>query len=126
MIVPSMIKANETLDDLETFVDHWQNRLGMVQVTGYSHHAGQLPRRAVTETAPPDRAPCRRVFSRMIVLADGRVTTCDQDFAGTQTLGLLTDTPISDIWRSDRLETIRSRICGDAPLCAPCTEWHRP
>jgi hypothetical protein len=126
LIVPSMVKANETFDDLEPFFDGWQRRLGAALVTGYSHCARQRPDRAVTGTAPPQRGVCRRVFSRLLVLADGRVTTCDQDFRGVQTIGDLADHSLRDLWRHDRLAAIRGDRLDGLPLCPKCEEWHRP
>ena len=127
LIVPSMIKANETLDDLNSFVDTWQRRLGTLLVTGYSHHAGQRPDRAVLATTPPQRDVCRRVFARTLLLADGRLTTCDQDFAGRQSVGNLAETSLQELWQDARaLQDIRENTCGQAPLCAKCDQWHRP
>ncbi len=125
--MPSLVKAEETFDDLEPFVDHWQRRLGMYCVTGYSRCAGQRADRAVSRMSPPERVPCRRTFSRMMVLADGRVTTCDQDFRGIQTVGDLNTQTVETIWHeAARLNAIRTTVIGEAPLCAKCEEWHRP
>ncbi len=126
VIVPSFVKAKENLHEMEGFFDKWQQQLGAALITGYSHCAGQRPRRAVTTMAPPQRTSCRRVFSRLLVLADGRVTTCDQDFAGRQTVGSLVDAPLSELWRSARLAAIRAGDHAAQPLCSACDEWHRP
>ncbi|MFQ5423332.1 MAG: SPASM domain-containing protein [Phycisphaerae bacterium] len=126
LIVPSLVKANESLPDMEPFFDAWMRRLGMVLVTGYSHCAGQLERRAVTAMAPQKSDACRRTFSRLLVLADGTVTTCDQDFAGRQSVGSLRDAPLVDLWRSERLSRIRRNDIDSLPLCPTCDEWHRP
>ena len=127
LIVPSMVKAHETLDDLNHFVDTWQRRLGTLLVTGYSHHAGQRPDRAVLATSPPNREVCRRVFSRTVLLADGRLTTCDQDFTGSQSVGNLAETSLRELWQNATvLQDIRQNTCGQAALCAKCEEWHRP
>ncbi len=127
LIVPSMIKARQTLGDMEPFVDTWQSRLGMVLVTGASHYAGQRSPAAVTELAPPDRCACRRVSARTLILADGRMTTCDQDFKGNQTFGRIPDESPGDLWQSAYLlRAIRAGQIGGAPLCATCNEWHRP
>jgi hypothetical protein len=126
VIVPSFVKAKENLHEMEQFFDRWQQRLGSVLVTGYSHCAGQRPRRAVTSMAPPQRGPCRRVFKRLSILADGRVTTCDQDFAGKQTFGSLADAPLGELWHSACLAAIRSGDHARHPLCPACDEWHRP
>ena len=126
LIVPSMVKAEETFQDLEAFYNTWQRRLGAALITGYTHRAGQRPRRAVTSTTPPKREPCRRVFARMVVLADGSVTTCDQDFTARQTIGRLGGCSLVDLWRGDSLSAIRGKPVVDLPLCPACEEWHRP
>lgn len=125
--VPSMVKAVETFDDLEPFVDTWQRRLGMYLVTGHCHCAGQRPRREVTAVAPPVRTACRRVFSRAVVLADGHMTTCDQDFRGVQAIGRISDRLPRELWlESSHLCSIRREVIADTPLCGACDEWHRP
>ncbi len=125
-VVPSFVKAEDNVHEMEAFYDHWQRRLGACLVTGYSHHAEQRPPRAVTSMAPPKRTVCRRTLSRAMILADGRVTTCDQDFAGRQTIGRLDESPLSELWHSARLKAIRENRFDQAPLCPKCDEWHRP
>ncbi len=126
MLVPSMVKADETLSDMEAFVDAWQRRLGTVLVSGYSHCAGQRPARAVTPLAPPQRGPCRRVFSRAMILADGRMTTCDQDYAGRQAIGRIGECRAAALWQVRPLADIRLGKIDLLPLCPKCDEWHRP
>ncbi len=126
LLVPSFVKASETLHELESFFDTWMRRLGMVLVTGYSHRAGQLDRRAVAQTAPSRRSVCRRTLSRTVVLADGGVTTCDQDPAGQQVLGNARESALLELWQSKSIGAIRSGEWGTMPLCPSCDEWHRP
>lgn len=126
MIVPSLVKSTETLNDLEPFVDHFQRKLGAYVVRGSSHYAGQRSRLAVTSMSPPQRDACHRVFSRMMVLANGAVTTCDQDYAARQTLGNIGDTALAALWRHERLAALRRCDNEAGPLCPQCDEWHRP
>lgn len=126
LIVPSFVKARETIHEMEPFFEHWMRQLGMAVITGHSHHAGRLERRAVTCLAPPARRPCARVFARTLVLADGTVVTCDQDFAGRQPVGRIGEMSLSEAWRSKRLGSIRAGAHADLPLCPACDEWHRP
>jgi radical SAM protein with 4Fe4S-binding SPASM domain len=111
---------------MESFVDRWQQRLGMYSLTGASHFARQRPDRAVTIMTPSKRAPCRRLFSRAMVLADGRVTTCDQDYTGRQVVGSLRDESFLSLWQSPLLSNIRSQRHDGCALCPKCDEWHRP
>ncbi|MEK6643376.1 MAG: SPASM domain-containing protein [Planctomycetota bacterium] len=126
LIMPSFVKANENMSDMEAFYDDWQGRLGMSTITGYSHHASQRPHRAVTSVAPPTRAPCRRTFSRAMILADGRMTTCDQDFAGKQCLGVVGQQSFLELWQAATLSAIRAGGHDQQLICPGCDEWHRP
>ncbi len=127
LLVPSMIKAQETLDEMESFFEAWQQRFGAVLVDGYSPCAGQRPDRRVTSMTPPRRGRCRRVFARAIILADGQMTTCDQDFAGRQCVGNVLETNPASLWmESEALRAIRQQDAAAPPLCAACTDWHRP
>lgn len=126
LILPSFVKCNETLDEMESFYESWQRRLGMALVTGHSHHARQLPARAVTSMVPARRGVCCRTLSRMTVLADGRLTTCDQDFAAKQAFASLRDSSLIDAWQYQQLKQIRAGRIQSLPLCPSCDEWHRP
>lgn len=153
LIVPSMVKCRENLGEVEPFFKHWQARLGMVLITGHSDYAGRRQSRAVTSMTPPHRGACRRAASRVSILADGRVTTCDQDFAGVQIIGTLAagaprgeseaplrgeaealhrgqqtaaESILMNLWTGESLNRIRRGDFAAAPLCASCKEWHRP
>ena len=52
LVVPEMVKARETANEMEAFYDHWLRAAGAAVITGYSHHAGQMPDRAVVDMAP--------------------------------------------------------------------------
>lgn len=130
IVVPSMIKARPNVHELDDFHDGWLRHIGAVCVTGYSHRAGQCEDLSVINMAPSPRTSCRRLRSRCMVLCDGRVTLCDQDFKGLHALGDLGKAGLGDIWRSAAYEGVRGAHgsgCFDTPsLCAACDEWHRP
>ncbi len=130
IIVPEMVKAKENVHELDEFHDGWIRRVGAVSIVGYSHHAGQLPPREVIDMRPPVRQACRRLRSRCLVLADGRVTLCDQDFKGAHTVGRIGESSLGEIWRSAQWQSVRAaHVAGRfdaAPLCTGCAEWHRP
>ena len=71
-----------TLDELEAFYDSWIVKLGNVVMRGYSTYAGSLPADSALSTTPWVRRPCQRIHSRLMLLADGTATPCDQDVAG--------------------------------------------
>ncbi len=146
ILVPELTKMRENVHELDDFHDGWLRRNGAASIGGYSHHARQLEDRSVMSMAPPGRMVCRRLQSRCLVLADGHVTLCDQDFQGRLVVGCLAPSPaepfsphgdrvpihgsLEEIWQSAAFERVRcahrSGRFDVNPLCAACDEWHRP
>ena len=130
LIVPELVKSTETTEDMEEFYDAWLREMGGTVITGYSHCGGQLPDRSVMDMSPPVRSACRRLASRCLVLADGTVTSCDQDFAGRQIIGDLSKNSLQEIWQGPAFTALRAdqstNRYDNHPVCTPCSEWHRP
>jgi len=130
LVVCEMIKTHATMDEMEAFYDHWINKTGSAAIIGPSSYAGQWPDLSVMAMTPPTRSACTRIFNRFCVLADGRVTVCDQDFTGQYAIGTITETTLSELWNSPKMADVRrSHLQGQfdgMPLCSACQEWHRP
>jgi spore coat polysaccharide biosynthesis protein SpsF (cytidylyltransferase family)/organic radical activating enzyme len=130
LIVPEMAKLRRTLPEQEAFFDDWIRRVGWGNVITPSHYAGQLPDQAVMNMAPPHRSRCGRLWSRLMILADGTAVTCDQDFAAKQPVGNVTTDSVETIWTGAALGNLRRAhadlALSDVPLCPACDEWHRP
>lgn len=131
-IVPRMTKSWPNINELETFFDHWVTKVGCCWIEGYSDRAGQCDRLQVASMAPPARVACRRLRNRLIMLADGRAVSCDQDFRATQVVGDLKAQSLQEVWQGEPLQHLREyRPAGNAPpglavLCDRCEEWGRP
>jgi spiro-SPASM protein len=129
-VLPHLTKTTNNVDEMDDFFDGWIRRVGWAVIEGYSHHAGQLPDRAVVDMSPPTRTPCRRIRTRCTILADGRLTLCDQDFTGATTFGSIHETSLTDLWHGEWLTAARAHHDNaqyqDLPLCPTCSEWHRP
>lgn len=130
LIVPAMTKAAATVRDMEAFVDSWVQRVGSCWVEGYSSRAGQCDRLEVASMAPPGRSTCRRLRSRMMMLADGQAVACDQDYRGLRPLGDLRQQTLSEIWQGEAMQRLRELVPRAASesdvLCEKCEEWARP
>lgn len=130
LIVCEMAKTRATIGEMEQFYDHWITKTGSAYLAGPSHYARQWPDLAVMSMAPPTRTTCHRIFFRALVLADGRVTVCDQDFKGNHAIGSLADSSLSSLWTGPAMTAVRrSHLDGGfngMPLCPACEEWHRP
>lgn len=130
LIVPEMTKIRMTIPEQEAFFDDWIRRTGWANVVSPPHYAGQMPDQAVMNMAPPQRSRCGRLWSRLVVLADGAAVTCDQDFAAGQPVGNTESESIEAIWTGPTLAAIREAHVevnlSDLPLCPACDEWDRP
>jgi radical SAM protein with 4Fe4S-binding SPASM domain len=130
LIVCEMMKIPQTMDKLEAFYDTWMGKTGGALLTGPSHHAGQWNDLSVMRMAPPARRTCGRIFQRVMILSDGTIPLCDQDFQGRHILGSLTKNALNSIWRSAEFENVRTAHqqgrYNRATLCPTCEEWHRP
>ncbi len=130
LIVPEFTKARENVHELDVFYDGWIRKIGTVAISGASHFANQFDDHSVMNMAPSPRTPCSRIRSRCMVLADGMVVLCDQDFRGQEAVGSLSEKTLTQIWHASHLQQVRDyhrqqnySSCG---ICAQCNEWHRP
>jgi hypothetical protein len=130
ILIPEMTKSAENVDELDAFHDGWMRHAGAVNIVGASHFGRQTADHAVMNMAPGARTGCRRIRSRCLVLADGRVALCDQDFRGMHPAGRIGEQSLEDIWRGTPFERIREAHRAGrfdpTPICAACDEWHRP
>jgi hypothetical protein len=128
--IPEMIKTDETMELMDEFYDGWLRKVGWATIKGFSDYAGQVPDQAVNSMAGPERRPCRQIFRRMTILADGKVALCDQDFEGSVPLGSIQNQSLSAIWQGPEMSALRqAHLAGDfSPnaLCEHCRQWHRP
>jgi hypothetical protein len=129
LLIPVFTKCGQNLGEMEAWYDQWLRAVGSAVITGPSDFAGQIPDVAVADMSPPKRTPCGRLASRMPVLCDGTVVSCEQDVLGRQPLGHVGRAPLSEIWRN-RFGVMRADHNGGNwskySLCGACREWHRP
>jgi hypothetical protein len=129
LIVPIFTKMALNLSEMEVCYDYWIRRLGHAVIAGPSDYAGQIPDSALADMAPPKRRACNRLGSRMTILSDGRIVSCEQDVLGRQPMGVLGECTLKEIWQN-RFGALRE--CHERsewatkPLCSGCREWHRP
>jgi pyruvate-formate lyase-activating enzyme len=120
IVVPEFVKARENLHELDDFLDGWLRKLGAVCISGVSVYAGQFADHRVLSMAPPQRQACRRLRSRCLILADGRVTMCDQDFRGLHAIGRIGERSLADIWKKSgkSCAAITGKVATAVTRCA--------
>jgi len=130
IIACSLTRCAATLAELETFYDRWIPATGWAVIEGYNDYCGALPPDTLLPTKPALREGCRRLGARLMLLADGRVVLCHQDFRGAHELGRWDAHLLEDLWSGGNLAGVREahaelKLAG-LPLCGRCGEWFRP
>jgi len=129
IIAPTFVKSTLNLAELEGWYDQWLRAVGTAVIVAPTTFGGLIADVSVGDMSPPARVPCRRLGSRMTILSDGRVVRCEEDAAGTSSMGRIGEQTIEEIWQGafQRLRVLHAsnqwQTCGD---CARCREWHRP
>ncbi len=125
-----LTRCAATIEEFEAFFDDWIRRCGSAVIRGYNDFCGALPPDTLLSTTPRVRQPCRRLTARLMLLGDGSVALCGQDYPGKTRLGDWTKRPLQEIWSG--LPLIRAREAHarlqleSLPICSQCTEWSRP
>lgn len=128
LIAVVFTKMAANLAEMELWYDYWIRRLGHAVIVGPSDFAAQITDLAVADMAPSVRRACSRLGSRMTILSDGRIVSCEQDVLGKQTMGIVGQTPIQEIWQQSFGVLRKCHANADwasKPLCGACREWHR-
>jgi hypothetical protein len=129
ILVPVFTKCRKNFGEMEAWYDRWIQAAGSAVIRGPSTYGGRIAETSVADMAPPGRRSCQRLSSRVTILCDGRIVSCEQDALGEQTLGRLGEDSVARVWqekfsrlRADHLRSQFERL----PLCAGCGDWHRP
>jgi hypothetical protein len=130
VIVCSLTRCGATIGELEGFYDHWIQKVGSAMITGYRNYCGELAADTLLPSMPTEREPCRRLATRLTLLADGGIALCDNDFRGAGCIGNWMRESLRDVWAGESLRMMReAHRQGELealPACVRCTEWSRP
>lgn len=129
LLVPLFAKCANNIAEVEAWYDQWLKALGCAVIVGPGDFCGLIDDCAVADMSPPRRKPCARLWSRMMILSDGRVVSCEQDLAGKQVVGDAARQSLRDIWEqgmSPLRKAHKEGSWGACELCPGCREWHRP
>lgn len=130
LVVPLFTQLADNLAEVEPWYDHFIRTLagsgggGVVQSA--STYAGRVPDLGAPDLAPPARTPCKRLMTRLTVLACGTPAACENDLSHE----LLPPIP-SDLWQawSTAMPALRERHRTESDLperCRNCRDFFRP
>lgn len=83
-----------------------------------------------SETRNPNYTPCTFPWFALVVLWDGTVLTCPQDFYAEYPLGNVKENSINEIWNNSRMQSLRKRMISKelegVGCCQSCDMLYRP
>lgn len=124
LIAPIFTKCERNLAEMEDWYDQWIRAVGAAVIRGPSDFGGAIPFVGVSDMMPSVRRACRRVRSRMTILSDGTIASCEEDVLGRQRVGAIGSDSIDSAW-SDGMRPLRMSVHAGS-VCAACRMWDRP
>ena len=109
--------------EVDAFRTFWKGKVDRLNFTRVTEYAG-IEGLKTYEYKTREWRPCTDTWSKMVILADGTVTTCCLDLNGELGMGDAAETPLADLWRSPRWWAIRRahrRLdFSEYPICDAC------
>jgi hypothetical protein len=128
ILVPLFTKCQVNLGEMETWYDQWLKALGAGVIVGPGTFGRLIDDCGVADMSPSRRGACVRIQSRLTILSDGRVASCENDVLARQVVGDLNSQTVADVWQR-HFEPFRQQHRQGAlqvlPVCSGCREWHR-
>jgi len=121
----SGVDRRYALDGRERFVKLFEGMpLDRLVIKQPHNFAGSIPLHPHRGSVPQRPTPCTLLWHSLVVLWDGQVTPCPQDFFAELVLGSVKDQTLVDIFNSARLvelrkDMLRGRLAADTP-CVRC------
>ncbi len=101
-----MVRMKENQAEVDRFLEMWKEIADDIAVKDVSDR-GQGNAFYSGDQIAVGRKRCNQPWQRMIVARDGKVFPCCSDWERTYTIGDATKVPLKDIWKGERMETLR-------------------
>lgn len=119
-------KENDIKSYLDKYYDFWEGQKVPIILQKQNIYFGRIQDRRYSDLSPVKRTPCWHLQRDIYILSDGTVTYCKQDIDGENSYGNLKNTPMKDIWNSQK-ESFLNDYKGNFPAkpdCRNCDEWY--
>ncbi len=123
----SAVETQAAKVHMDAFVEYWKDKVDRVRV--YTEHSqdgvyGKLEGEA---SEFPQRLPCKKPMTEMVVYWDGQVALCNHDWNRKEFLGDINKQSIAEVWQGAPYREVRARHqegrCGEDPTCGGCDHW---
>ncbi len=112
-------------NEIEAFITYWKDRVDRVRI--YPEHSSEGKFGALKsafEQKIDNRTPCRKLFSEMVILSDGRVSVCNHDWNSEALSGCanIQNESLSSVWQGKKYQKLRAlHLTGDWKDISPCS-----
>lgn len=124
-IVVQIIKMEETLNEINTFVKKWEKEDVKVSVWDFLNWGGE--KKDKTMKWANKRYPCYSLWLAPVINWDGKVSICCIDWNCNEIIGDLNRNGFAEIWKSEKLKRYRKlHLKGEYEkigLCKSCNSW---
>lgn len=126
-----IIKMNETVTEVNDFVQKWEKKLGrgdQLLIKSFHTFAGVVEDRRVQKLEDIyTRFPCRQLWELCYISWDGDAMPCCVDVLKKLKIGSLKDSTLRELWNGPEIQRIRDIHMrgeyGQIPLCEGCDDW---
>ncbi len=126
----STIEVEDYMPGQEKFIEFWKKYVDIVRVY-YEHDDNGRFRNVeiqkLLEEEVPDRKPCRKIFTDLLVYWDGQLALCCYDWRGGLHDLNLNKMTIEEAWNSPLYEELReahnNNEIADGTMCKKCQHW---
>ena len=141
----TFVQTTETDEEIASFVATWGPLVNDIHISPqFEYRNGSedgTRRQAISKiqvtrndgsimfTSHQTRVPCRQLWTRIIVTAQGELVPCSQNIDGELSLGNIADTTIHEAWTGFKMQELRMQHlsnCYTSPsgkICSNCTDW---
>lgn len=126
----STIEIPVYMERQEEFIQFWKKYADIVRVYYEHDDQGRFRNKAIQkqlEREVPERLPCRKVFTDMLIYWDGRLALCNYDWRGELKGINVNHMSLQEAWDSEYYEEIRNmhmeKCISDDIMCRDCDHW---
>lgn len=126
----SATRNKHNKNEMKSFIDHWKSLVDRVRI--YPEHSskghfGELSPDFKSQAV--NRTPCRKLFSEMVILSDGRLSVCNHDWKGEvfKTCEGVKNNSLASVWQGNDYQEARAKHLGGSwnaiSPCNRCDHW---
>lgn len=124
----STIDMDEYRPSQKEFIEQWIQYVDIVRVYEQHDEKGRLVNPDARERLDifPDRMPCRKIFTDMIIYWNGKLSLCNYDWDEDREIGDISRMTLQEAWNSEVYDEIRKMHQEnnfDDSICKECHHW---